>query len=150
MNFQRPNRPDLQSRANAVFDAMRERGTLAADPAIASRRWVAGEALRRLHVRAWQADGESVTTIQTSLAREARVRLADLQHRIGHDGWSILTRVVLEGAAIADCTSLALEYSRQDARVVLLDRLRRALDVVAFDFDELKASAEAELARRAE
>ena len=128
------------------FDVMRSTRALAPhDPKLNDTRWLIGESLRRIHDRArldklrstppealgsgrygygshqgWQA---------SEVALHARDKLRAAQDRVGPAAWSILTRIVVEGAGVRDCRKFVPEVVtpwRADA--IVTDRLRVALD----------------------
>ena len=127
------------------FDVMRSTRALAPhDPRLNDLRWLIGEALRRLHKRADldalraapldRAGGAGQPGPRSGLpaseiALNARDKLRAAAALAGPAVWPVLTRVVIEGAALRDCRDLAPEIVtpwRADA--VLADRLRIGLD----------------------
>ena len=139
MNFHSPKATAASILARArkgprPFDLMRAERVLAAETLLNERRWLAGESLRRRHARGWQSDGDDVSALQTDEARTARQMLAETEAKVGPVCWRILVSIVIEGASLRDCRIQALEFPERAVDAVLLDRLRRGLDVAAVEF----------------
>ena len=126
------------------FDVMRSTRALAPhDQRLNDIRWLIGEALRRLHRRAQldslravapdvvgrAAPGPRAGLPQSEIALHARDKLRCAAERAGEAAWTIVTRIVIEGARVSDCRVYVPEIVtpwRADA--VVADRLRVALD----------------------
>jgi len=128
------------------FDVLRAKRALAPhDSELNDRRWLIGESLRRLHQRA-RVDalrallGDEIGTTDfrsranmpgTEISRFALAKWRSAEQKAGPAAWPIVTRIVIEGAALQDCRAFVPEVampSRADA--VITDRLRVALDEI--------------------
>ena len=101
------------------FDKLRVSGKLApGDWETNTRRWLTGEALRRLHERL------SSEYPEVSLFAADKLHAATLA--AGALGWTVLVCIVIEGKSVSECrsdvrcTAAAIHY-----------RLRNALDAIA-------------------
>ena len=128
------------------FDVMRSTRALAPhDPRLNDLRWLAGEALRRVHQRG-QLDGLRAVAPDaigsggfgpraglplSEIALNARDKLRAAAEKVGPAAWPIVERIVIEGAGVRDCRRHVPEIVtpwRADA--VVTDRLRVALDAL--------------------
>lgn len=111
------------------FDAMRTLRTLAPhDRELNDRRWLIGEALRRLHRRAnsdtLRSDAQAIETV---LRYHDELRAAEIS--VGRAAWPVLKCVVIEGGQPRECRDLVPEASAPArADLIIIDRLRVALD----------------------
>ncbi|MGA2045573.1 MAG: hypothetical protein ABSG83_19670 [Roseiarcus sp.] len=138
--------PDRLRRIGDPFDILRVHRALAPhDARLNDLRWLAGEALRRLHQRACLDSLRAVAPerigaggfgprqgLPTSeIALHARDKLRAAERLAGPAAWPIVRRIVIEGGGVRDCRAGIAEVTtpwRADAIVV--DRLRVALDAL--------------------
>lgn len=136
----------LRPRLLDPFDVMRATRSLAPhDPRLNDVRWLTGQALRGVHELATRegmraapfgllrrAAAARKAPIDPVAARfDARERLAACEEKAGPAAWTIVRRIVLEGASVRDCREFVPEIVtpwRVDA--VISDRLRVALDAL--------------------
>ena len=138
---------DRLRRIGDPFDVLRAHRALAPqDARLNDQRWLAGEALRRLHQRASLDSLRAVAPERiggggfgprsglpaSEIALHARDRLRVAERLAGPAAWPILRRIVIEGGGVRDCRAGVAEVTtawRADA--IVMDRLRVALDALA-------------------
>jgi len=136
----------LRPRLLDPFDVMRATRALAPhDPRLNDIRWLTGQALRGVHEVATRDEMKAApfeASPRADTARKARIdpvsvrlhareRLAACEEKAGPAAWTIVRRIVLEGACVRDCREHVPEIVtpwRCDA--VISDRLRVALDAL--------------------
>lgn len=141
------DKQDKMLRITDPFDVMRSTRTLAPhDPRLNDIRWLVGEALRRLYIRAQldvlrsvslerirdNAYGPRSGLPASEAALQARDKLRLVQERVGPAAWPVMSRVIIEGSGVRECRNLVPEIVtpwRADA--VVTDRLRVGLDMIA-------------------